>query len=230
VSTEIAAGDPMIKLRAAPILARGTTRLVYAHPFLSGCLIKVIRPDRIDAQGRSRIPGTGRRPWPSIPLDRRYADFAVEVYEYLMVRSRLDEPVPCIQSVIGLAETDLGLGLVVEKLCDPDGGLAPTVASLVMAHGFTDELMALWKVYFDTMLRLNVVSQDWNLGNLVCATDQNQRRRIVLIDGLGDRSLLRLRSRWPWLNRVSLHRKGQRALRQMKHPANWVLNRRLRAS
>jgi hypothetical protein len=207
-------------------LARGTTKLVYAHPFQSRHLIKVIRPDFIIyAQGCSRIPGTGKWLRQSIPLHQRYADFAIEVYEYLNIRSRSDEPVPCIQSIIGFTETDLGLGLVVEKLCDPDGELAPTVASLVMAHGFTEELIALWKVYFEMMLRLNVVSQDWHLSNLVCATDENQRRRIVLIDGLGDRSLLRLRSRWPLLNRVSLHRKGQRALRQMKNPTKWILNK-----
>lgn len=216
----------MIKLRGTPILALGTTKLVYAHPSQSRHLIKVIRPDLIDAQGRSRVPGT--RKW--LPVCQRYADFAVEIREFLIVRSQSDEPIPCLQSVIGFAETDLGLGLVVEKLCDPEGELAPTVASLVMAHGVTEELLALWKVYFETMLRFNVVSQDWHLSNLVCATDESQRRRIVLIDGLGDRSLLRLRSRWPLFNRVIMHRKGRRALRRMKHPTGLVLNKALRAT
>ena len=207
----------MIKLKGAPVLARGTTKLVYAHPCQGSCVIKVIRPDLVDSQ--ARVPGTRKRLWRLLPRHRRYAEFAFEVDEHLALRGRWDQPIPCIQSVVGFAETDLGLGLVVEKLCDPGGGLAPTVASLIMAEGFTEELMVLWQAYVRTMHRFGVVSQDWHPGNLVRATDENQGRRIVLIDGLGDRSLMRLRSRWLWLNRVALRRKERRALRQMKNLA-----------
>jgi hypothetical protein len=218
----------MIKLTGTPVLARGTTKLVYAHPFQGGCLIKVIRPDLIDPRDHNRVPGTRKRLWRTVPRHRRYADFAFEVDEYLALRARSDESIPCIQSVMGFAETDLGLGLVVEKLCDPDGGLAPTVLSLVMTRGFTDELMVLWQAYVQAMHRFKIVSQDWHLGNLVCAADENQGRRIVLVDGLGDRSVMRLRSRWPWLNRVALRRKGRRALRWMKNPTeSWVRNKAL---
>jgi len=209
----------MITLKSTPVLARGTAKLVYAHPFKSQCLIKVIRPDLLDAQARAQIPGMRKRPWRPLPRHERYADFAYEIDEFLALRGRWDEPIPCIQSFIGFTETDLGLGLVVEKLCDRDGGLAPTVASLITTKGFSEELMVLWQAYVQAMHRFNVVSQDWHLGNLVCATDQNQNQgqRIVLIDGLGDRALLRLRSRWPWFNRGTLRRKERRALRRMKN-------------
>lgn len=177
-------------------LARGGVRLVYQHPDAPDCLIKVMRPDLIAPDGsmlESRWYKRKRRFGP-------YRTFARDIAEYVAARSTgTFESLP-LARVFGFVETDLGFGLVVEKIRGADGGLAPTLMAIVQRgatwNGMLDELDAL---VADLSAR-HLIAGDLNLRNIVSTHDAAGRGRFVCVDGLGEKNLIPFRSLLPWLN------------------------------
>lgn len=120
----------MLQLRQTKPIASGKHRLLFQHPDDAARLVKVIRPEIVDLRGRDgpwyrRLARTGP-----------YRGFAREFNEYLVYRyaSKDLSPLAC---VTGLVDTDMGLGLVVEKICAADGGLAMDLEAWVRRDGVT---------------------------------------------------------------------------------------------
>ena len=123
----------LLELSAATPLAVGHLRSVFQHPLHADELIKIMRADVVASRWNRPDRWLKR-----LPRTRHYIGYLRELKEYIAARARAPHAEPPIARMIGLAETDLGLGLVSEKVVDADGALAPTLAALYgKERGFT---------------------------------------------------------------------------------------------
>jgi hypothetical protein len=198
----------MLHLKDAPVLAMGLVRKIYQHPDNDDWLVKVVRTDTAEVNDPPWYKGSSRH--------GIYVDLVREIDEYIAIRSRHDGPLPCIQQVHGLAETDQGLGLVVEKLRGPDGGLAPTIHAVVSRNGFTAELRREFEEHLALLNRLNIVATNFGSQNVVRATCAQPGDRLVLVDGLGEKTRFPLSSYVPLVNRIGNRRRWQRTFDELE--------------
>ncbi len=196
----------MIRLQGAEIIAAGNTRDVYRHPQDPALLIKVIRPSAIEKRyGRGA-------PWYKFRRRRYRHLIAVlrEVREQIAVQATGDAHPRFLQKIVGFAETDFGMGLVVEAVRSRDGGYAPTVATLAN-KGLIDATMtkALDR-FLDEVVASPAIVADLNPFNVVYADAPPEAPHFVLIDGIGHKNLIPLERMSTAINRWSKVRKVAR--------------------
>lgn len=178
-----------IKLSGTDPVARGSARLVYQHPQHEDLLIKIPR-DNSRARWHTKPTIFG-----PIQVNRRYGIYTAEIreiLEYVAVRARLPRHPNCMQPVLGLTETDHGLGLVVGKIRGRDGGLAPTLDSRVATDGYTIELRSQLLELKRQVERIDIATGDLNCGGILCANLPELGDYMVVVDGLGDKTFLRI--------------------------------------
>lgn len=203
----------MLTLKHTQPVISGTNRHVFQHPDNDGWLIKVIRAEIADNH-RKGGP-TKRKKGRSYRYPSRhgvYTSFIRELDEYLAVRARHCEHVPCIQQMFGIVETDFGLGLVVEKLRGRDGHLASTLRKLVETNGFTQEIRKKFDEYIDVIVGHDIVTSDFNPNNIVYAVDEKFGERFVLVDGLGEKAAIPVNKYNRYINKRSNLRRAKRAI------------------
>lgn len=182
-----ACGDARrIRLGGREPLAVGRLRCVHAHPDCPGLLIKTVRPDVIERRWGDAAPWYKRR-----VRTRQYTVFVRELAEYLAVQARHPDSDPPIARLAGLVATDLGIGLVAEKVRGADGAMAPTVAALGQAHGRIEPwLEAAFDGFLEGLLRHGVVVGDLHAWNIVYGSDSRGGPRLVLVDGFGEKNFI----------------------------------------
>lgn len=179
-------------------LNMGRSRLVFEHPDDPSLIVKVVRPDVIeDRFGGGTVWYKRRRRY------GRFVSYVREIQEYIAVYSAHGSSLPFLQTVIGLAETDLGLGLITETALDRDGNLAPSLGSLIAAGQFDSSARQDLEIFFRQLLDCNAVVSDLNVGNLVYAFDEERGHYFVLIDGLGSANPLPFKAISDRINRRS---------------------------
>lgn len=109
-----------------------------------------------------------------------------------------------LPSFYGFIQTTAGPGAVWEAICDTNGNLAPTLASLAQ-NGEHDRFLEPLNQLVKTCFSMNIVAPDMHAGNLVYV-HRNGAAHVVLIDGFGDHRLISIRASLPWYNRSSLHK------------------------
>lgn len=201
-------------------LARGRSRLVFEHPGDPELIVKVIRPDVIDARFGSGAAWYKRR-----RRFGRYISYVREFQEQVAVRAVEDESPHFLQQVHGLVETDLGLGLVTSAARTQDGRLAPSLSELMHKGGFDHAAAGRLEEFFRQLLDCTVIVSDLNPGNLVYAHSPAHGPHFVLIDGLGNNNIWPLKTLSRRFNRRSklgriryLRTKIARRLAQAGHP------------
>jgi hypothetical protein len=204
---------PVIKLKGQAPVASGSLQHVYQHPADPNCLIKVMRLDK--ARGRER-----RKFW-GLPVQRTFGLYNAWVRElntYLATRSRSpDGECPeFMQRHYGLVETDLGLGLLVGKVTDRDGNLAPDLVWVVEQRGFTDELRRKLADLQTRIEALNLVTTDISPRNIVLGWSPDHGDYLVAIEGFGANTLIPLKSMIPFVNRRSIRRHFARTIRRLE--------------
>lgn len=177
----------IISLEGARPIAAGGRRYIFEHPENPDLLIKVMRADNLqhrwfDAPWYRRLARTGP-----------YVSYMREFKEYLSSRRYSDGPSP-IARIVGLIDTDLGLGLVAEKVTGADGGMAPSLEAMVLDQGMTPAIMSLVNRLFDEVLRHYVIVNDLHAANVVYGTDSRGGPRLVIVDGFGEKNVLPLNS------------------------------------
>ena len=118
--------------------------------------------------------------------------------------------------MIGIVETDLGLGLISEKVVGTDGALAPTLAAIYEPAGFTADLDAALEVFLDGLLKANVIAGDMHAWNIVYGSDSRGGPRLVMIDGFGEKHTIPLSSMSRAINRYRTLRLYRRMLAQLE--------------
>ena len=174
----------MLELKDKPVIARGNRQFVYAHPHDPSLLVKVPQPGTFDKDGH--IPKAGL-------LERRfrratmYKGFLREFREYLELVARwqdADAVLP-VCAVRGTEPTDLGLGLVYERISDPDGSLPPSLHEMVEAGTLRRWHLPLLDAFFDSLVQNHVVVSNGNPGNIIFQSQGDRSGRFVWIDSFG---------------------------------------------
>jgi hypothetical protein len=200
--------EPLALKNSTPLVS-GSRRRVFRHPTEPGLLVKVLISE-LGAEIPLGIPGLHiRRPNEMVRSFRR------EFGEYLRVRAKIPSgPIPIVR-VFGVVETDIGTGLVVERISARDGGLAPSLKTHVRKHGFDPELERSLYALRDALIRLDIVAGDINTNNIVVGSDEAGVPRLVVVDGIGDKTFLPINSLSSWMNRLSHQRRFDRVIRRL---------------
>lgn len=197
-----------MRLKHLSPIARGSFRDIYQHPDDERLLVKVLGPQAFRK-------GKGMRwykPWRQFVAQRTLRR---ELREYRSLEKRGLGDLPFLQKFHGMVETDIGRGVVVEKLTGPEGKLAPTVMSIVMQRGLSEDLRCrIWELR-EQVVRYAVVFMDVSGNNIVLAGGPDNPRMVV-IDGLGDRLLIRVNSMSAAINRINSARYFERAIRKLE--------------
>lgn len=193
----------MLTLRGTAPIARGHKRFIFQHPTDPALLVKVMQPDVVEERwGRSST-----RPW--YKTSRRYGQYMSlrrEISEYLAAAVKFPGGVPVLQKLVGLVDTDYGIGVVVEKLVGRDGGLAPTLATVARRSGVTPELLQKVDQFKDELIKYNIVIGKLHAHNLVLAV-RGGEERFVVIDGYGETALIPIHT---WSARINAaHTEGR---------------------
>lgn len=178
-------------------VANGSSRWVYLHPHQPGFLIKVLKK-RMPAQQvygfKNRIKALKGR--------HKLTRHMREIEQYITVKScRNDKFIEHLPMMTELQDTDMGFGVVVEAITDAQGQLAPTLTDLVHNKLMTIQRITLLEMFFERLLRSDVVAGDVHGRNIVLETKTDGTERFVLVDGLGDSTIIPTRALSWWINR-----------------------------
>lgn len=209
----------MLSLAHQPPLAIGNLRVIHQHPRQPELLIKTLRPDAVAR--RYEAPGRWLK---RLPRARQYTGFVRELKEYAALRARVAREVPPVARMVGLVDTDLGLGLVSEKIVDDRGALAPSLHALYRRHGgATAATDAALEKLLEELLRFNVIVGDLHASNLVFGSDsRGGAPRLLLVDGFGEKNFVPLHSMSRWLNQRNTRRVYRRLRTILTRPvAEW---------
>jgi hypothetical protein len=194
-----------LDLSGAQSLAKGADRYVFQHPYEPSLLVKVVNLDAYNAY-------LGRKPfkrfYKQFQRDRAYRVYLDEISEYLTTTTSPTGVwrVP-LARVVGLAQTSLGLGQLVEKITGDDGNLAPTVAKLMARDGITPELGAQLDAFFEQLIDAHVVINDLSAKNIALGRNADGKPGMYLIDGFGVLPLIPLYAWSKCLNERRMRRK-----------------------
>ncbi len=195
------ASPQLLLLRSTAPLARGTRRAVYQHPDDPDALVKVACEGKAALQRDSgrRFSSWTRR----LGLARLgvRAEFRRELREIAALHLRLPALPECIAGIYGLVETDLGPGIVVQKIGGRDGGLAPTLGAVLRAAGIDEARRQLILRAGACITRSQARLNNLALHNIVVAPDPVHGERLVLIDCVGEKTLIPVQRLCPWYSR-----------------------------
>ena len=184
-------------------VAKGSIRDVYRHPDNPGLLIKVIRKSTQDEKF-----GSGRRWYKS--RKRRYGhlvSYVREIREHIAVNAASTEHPDYLQKIVGFADTDLGLGLVVEAIFAPDGSYAPTLSKLIAEGRMTPEIQEAFEKFCEAVMETEVIIADLHVHNVVYGSPDGDDPRFIIIDGVGHKTLIPLELVSQRINRWSNSKK-----------------------
>jgi len=203
--------EAVLLLSTAEPIAVGHLRSVYQHPVHANELVKVMRADAVAK--RWNAPGRWHK---RLPRTRHFVQYLRELKEFIVARARAPEVDVPIARMIGVVDTDLGLGLVSEKVVGVDGALAPTLAALYSRRGFTPEIDGALAAFLAGLLDGNVIVGDMHAWNIVYGSDSRGGPRLVMIDGFGEKHAIPISSMSRAVNRYRTKRLYKRMLAQLE--------------
>lgn len=203
----------MIALKAQPPLAAGSTQTVYQHPDDPNLLIKVRKREKMqkiyDRQLAARI-GIRRR-------HGLYTAWMRELQHYFSVHLRLGYRPEFLQPYYGVIDTDLGLGLVVGKVIDRSGNLAPMLRDIVRRSGLTADIRQKLNELFRQINELQVSTTDINVQNIAYAWSETAGDHLVVIEGIGVNTFIPLAKFSNYFNVQSNNRHFRKTWRSLEN-------------
>ncbi len=203
----------IIKLSGKEPVRIGRKRYVFAHPADPDLLIKVFR---------SRTNSDEHSPCRKKLQDiyRRYSYmtcFMRDFREYIYSRyGQQSDLVNHLQTIVGLVDTDLGLGLVVTGFFDVKGRLAPTLNSLILEGQMNPEREKKLEEFFNKIINSVLVVGDLNVRNIVLAYHPDKGEYFALVDGLGDKTFIPIHRLSKWINRYRKKKRIQQIKKRIK--------------
>ncbi|WP_251863594.1 YrbL family protein [Achromobacter sp. Marseille-Q4962] len=201
----------IIDLAQAHRVAAGSERDVYEHPRNPALLIKVIN------HARAREPGR-RQAWhKQFQREQAYRIFIAELSEYLATSAHSGMPQgnALLSRICGVVNTSAGLGLVVEKIVDERGELAPTLQQVVAAQGYGPQLRQQVHQFFLALADAHVIFNDVSARNIVVGRNADGHAGLFLVDGYGPKQFLPVYAWSKALNRRRLLRKYEKMADKM---------------
>lgn len=194
-----------LDLSTAQVLASGADRYVFQHPHEPDLLVKVINTESYNAY-LERKPL--KRFYKQFQRESAYRVYINEISEYVTTTT-----VPSgvwnvpMSRIVGLAQTTLGLGQLVEKISGEDGQLAPTLAKIIARDGISAELSAQLDAFFDDLIDAHIVISDLSAKNVAIGRNADGKPGMYLIDGFGVLPLIPLYAWSKSLNKRRMRRK-----------------------
>lgn len=183
----------MIELKNEQPFAKGGNRLCFIHPNDPSLCIKVRRPD-FTLKDLRRKKGFPRNLRPLFMFDDNREEY--QVIQQLK-RTVGDQVFEHVYRCYGFVETDLGAGLVTELLCDTDGLISVSLKQYIWEQGWNNETQQAVQQLVDFWLKHLIPSRELLPHNIVVQCDAPDNiRRLVVIDGLGDPTIVPYRC-WP---------------------------------
>lgn len=171
-------------------LARGGHRTVYPHPHDAGLCVKVLHEPWKEINRRLNDPFRWIRP------RRHFDENRGELHELTKLRRKLGPLLTQhFPTAHGLVDTDLGEGLVVDRIVDEDGQTSLTLKNHLWLNDLDAACQEALEAFWDFLLEHRIMVRDPQPHNLIV-----QHRRdgaglcIVMIDGFGSSDLLPFRS------------------------------------
>ncbi|SIT25541.1 YrbL family protein [Achromobacter sp. MFA1 R4] len=193
----------VLDLRQLTVAAAGSERDVYLHPADDALLIKTINRARSSELRR-------KRPWHKrFQREDAHRVFIAETVEYIATTAQQGAHMGnmLMARIFGLVLTSKGLGLVVERIVDAHGNLAPTLKEVVARQGYSPQLRYLVHEFFMALIDAHVIFNDVSASNIVLGFNANGREGLYLVDGYGSKQLFPLYS---WSKALN----GRRILRK----------------
>ncbi|CUK08112.1 PhoP regulatory network protein YrbL [Ruegeria denitrificans] len=194
----------LLRLSDQEPLAKGGHRNVYAYPDQPGLLIKVTRPRT--RRNRSVSKRLVRRILPDTAFRNALKEIECEMKAALKSGDKIAQ-LPLARS-FGVVQTDVGPGVVVERIQSGDGQLAKHLLSTCRQHELSDQMLGDLNRFVEKLFDLQIVGRDIHAENIVYGL-RDQTRMFFLIDGYGERNLVPLRSLSRRLNDRSLNKQMQ---------------------
>ncbi len=195
-------------------LVTGGDRHIFQHPNFPALLVKVM-----DMQARAVYLETRpfKRWYKQYQRESAYRVYLNEIAEYVTTTTRPSGvwQVPMAR-ILGVAQTSLGLGLVVEKITDADGNMAPTVADLARQGRVDAKFFEQLDEFFDDLADAHVVLHDISASNIACGLNADGKPGMYLVDGFGVLPLVPVYAWSKSLNRKRIARKYGRMRKSLQ--------------
>jgi hypothetical protein len=186
----------MVILKEKQPFASGGHFLVFTHPANSAYVIKAVKPE----YNYNNISRFSLRKF----LFRRYKHYVdcVRIVTGIIPAYLGNDKHPdFLQHFYGFEITDLGLAIVAKAERDQAGGYAPTLKKLLEEGKFDDTAQKELEIFFEELLGSAVVVSDLSADNIVYSwNDEKGKSRFVLIDGLGEKNTIPLRTYFSFFN------------------------------
>jgi hypothetical protein len=183
-----------IDLGDCVLLKSGRTRNVHEHQALPGVLIKTLQPGVVDDAGHIKAYQWWKKGRPH----GAYFAFRREIDEFIVLCRRHYGREPAnlpFARTYGLVETNVGLGVAVERIAATDGSLAPTMLELMRQERFGEHHVEALERFLALSRDLHVVFGDLTVNNIVYTEARDVRGEFVAIDGFGEKSAIPIH-RW----------------------------------
>jgi hypothetical protein len=188
----------------------GDSKLVFLHPSDDRLLVKVVNPAGKKAQ---KSKATWYRP---ALREKDLYIFSRELHEFVVAEAHATgEPSP-IARIFGLIQTDLGIGMVVEKIQDRHGQLARSLHQILPGVGLTPEIERLLVALITEINRRHIVVGAFTTPNIVLQESGAGERRLVMVDGFGADTFVPIYSFSSWANTQRNLKKYRRLIRRIK--------------
>ncbi|WP_168797711.1 YrbL family protein [Aliishimia ponticola] len=188
-ATQMQQGAQTICLDTADKIRSGAGAMVFWHPNQPGSLIKITRPPaKKSFQWLRHLFESRRRRFGAMYLS------LVELEEYMLGVSRKGEVPPFMPEFRGVVQTNLGPGLVFEAIQGPTGDVAETVLEYAQREGMTPQLQDALYQLFSQIAEWRLVAWDINPKNIVVVPGEGGSLSLFLVDGLGERTFIRVLS------------------------------------
>jgi hypothetical protein len=190
-----------IDLASVLPVSSGYSRWVFDVPELPNMLLKVNKTVNSTTQSsplkkflRALFPASKNR------------GYTIEIQAYLNVAIKSPEASDMLfPRFFGFVNTNIGIALIYEKMCDPEGRVAPTFFQLIQEGRFVENHRMALNLFFEQLRCEHIVVNDLHERNIVYSND-----RFYLVDGLGDKNLIKIRSAFRYFNNRSQMRKCAR--------------------
>jgi len=170
-------------------IAEGQGRLVFHHPDDKNLVVKIQKKRKVKRFNTLRRMFSRNK--------RRFLPILfswVEIDEYAAMAARHDKvPKFCVQ-FRGFANTNKGLGAIFDAVLTPDGTIAPTLAQLAKTQEYNEDIITAIDQFWDEAEKFDAVIWDSHAKNVLVSGSLETEIALVLVDGLGERTLVPLRT------------------------------------
>jgi hypothetical protein len=191
--------NDLITLDGSNPIAHGAVRDIWNRPEHPDQIIKTIRMHKRKKYEDRSGP---RRVIDDLRLGP-YRTFWIEYRCYLKTAFKcvqLQKSLP-IAEIGGIVLTDRGLGQVCEKITNSSGDLAQTLKAIAENDNLDGERLVWLNEFTRNIYALNVNVPDLTATNIVL---DEAKKRFVLIDGYGDKTVFPIRSSIKFLNQKQI--------------------------